>query len=411
MALYKYTAKDYSLNKVSGEINSISEREARSALKQQDLFVLTIQEVKEKAKNGNKSLMDIDIIEQKVKLEELTLFSRQFSTLIGAGIPISRSLSILSLNSTNKTLRKALAKVTEDIESGSPLSVALEQHPKIFPKMYTDMVAAAEIGGALPEVLDRLAMYLEKDKSVKGKVKAAFTYPAVVFVIAILAVVVVLTFVIPQFIPLFEDMGEELPLPTRILLGSSDFFKEYWYIALAAAVVGVVGTILYSKTAIGRKHIDWLKLKLPVIGVVVTKSSIARFARTLETLQRSGVPLVESLGIVGKSSGNYFIEKAIERALDSLERGEGISKELGKSKIFPPLVTQMIEIGEETGELEALLSKIADFYEEEVDIAVKNLTSMIEPIITVFLGVGVGFMAIAIIMPMYEMMSLMQEQN
>lgn len=410
MALFKYVAKDYSLNKVSGEINSISEREARSALKQQDLFVMTIKEIKEKSNKEKGSLLDIDIVEKKVKLEELTLFSRQFATLIDAGIPISRSLSILSLNSTNKSLRKALANVTESIESGSPLSQALAKHPKIFPSMYTDMVAAAEIGGALPEVLNRLAVYLEKDKSVRGKVKSAFTYPSVVFVIAILAVVVILTFVIPQFVPLFEDLGEELPLPTKILLNSSDFFMNYWYIALGSVIALVVGTIFYSKTAIGKKHIDWIKLNLPIIGVVVTKSSIARFARTLETLQRSGVPLVESLSIVGKSSGNYFIEKTINRALDSLERGEGISKELAKSKVFPPLVTQMIEIGEETGELESLLSKIADFYEEEVDIAVKNLTSMIEPVITVFLGVVVGFIAIAVIMPIYEMMGAMQDQ-
>lgn len=409
MPLFKYTAKDFSMNKVSGEINAITEKEARFALRQQDMFVIDIKQVKEK-KKGEKSMLEMDIIEQKVKLEELTLFSRQFSTLIDAGVPISRSLFILSQNTSNKALKKALNQITEDIESGSKLSEALGKHKKIFPPMYIDMVAAAEIGGALPEVLNRLAVYLEKDKSVRAKVKAAFTYPVIVMIIAILAVVVVLTFVIPKFIPLFEDLGEELPLPTRMLLGASEAFMNYWYVIIGVGVLVVVGTMIYAKTPVGKKHIDWLKLNIPIIGQVVSKSAIARFARTLETLQRSGVPLVESLSIVGKSSGNYFIEKAVEKALDSLERGEGIAAPLSKTKVFPPLVTQMIEIGEETGELESLLSKVADFYEEEVDIAVKNLTSMIEPVVTVFLGAGIGFIAIAVIMPIYEMMGAMQDQ-
>lgn len=408
MPNFKFSAKDYSLNKISGEISASSERDARIQLKEQGLFVLDISEMKEKKER--KSLLDIDIVEKKVKLEELTLFSRQFATLVDAGVPIVRSLNILSLNSSNKTLKKALAKVTEDIEAGLPLSKSLAAHPKIFPLMYTDMIAAAEVGGALPEVLDRLAGYLEKDKSIKSKVKAAFTYPAIVSVVAVLAVVIVLLFVIPQFIPLFEDMGEELPLPTRILLGSSEFFLNYWYIALAAVVVIGVAFAIYQRTAVGKIHIDYIKLKIPIIGNVVTKSTIARFSRTLETLQRSGVPLVEALSIVGKASGNYHVEQAVLKALYALERGEQISKPLAKSWIFPPLVTQMIEIGEETGELEALLSKVADFYEEEVEIAVKNLTSLIEPVITVFLGAMVGFIAVAVIMPIYDLMAAMQEE-
>lgn len=411
MPLYKYTAKDYSLNRTTGEINAVSEKEARSMLKMQDLFVLEIKVVKEKKEKGKGGLnMEIELFDAKVKHDELTLFSRQFATLIESGVPISRSLHILSMNTDNKTLQRTLSTVTDDIENGSSLSVALSKHKKIFPPLYIDMVAAAEIGGALPEVLDRLATYMEKDKSVRGKVKSAFTYPTIVMLVAIIAVVVILSVVIPKFVPLFEDLGAELPLPTRILMSSSTFLQSYWYIALMAVAAFGVGVFLYSKTKVGREHIDWLKLNIPIIGVVVQKSSIARFARTLETLQRSGVPLVESLSIVGKTSGNVHIERAIQHALNSLEEGQGIAKPLATTNIFPPLVTQMMEIGEETGELERLLSKVADFYEEEVDVAVKNLTSMIEPIITVFLGVVVGFIAIAVIMPMYEMMGEMQNQ-
>lgn len=411
MPLYKYAAKDFALNRTTGEIQAVSEKEARSMLKQQDLFVLEIKEIKSKKEKGGSGLnMEIEIFESKVKHDELTLFSRQFATLIDSGVPISRSLHILSMNTENKTLKKVLTTVTEDIEQGQSLSVALSKHKKIFPSLYIDMVAAAEIGGALPEVLDRLATYMEKDKSVRGKVKSAFTYPTIVMLVAIIAVIVILSVVIPKFIPLFEDLGAELPLPTRMLIGASTFLQSYWYVALIAVGLFGLGVFLYSKTKVGRKHIDWLKLHIPIIGVVVRKSSIARFARTLETLQRSGVPLMESLEIVGKTSGNVHIEKALQYALDSLGEGQGISKPLAITNIFPPLVTQMMEIGEETGELEKMLSKIADFYEEEVDVAVKNLTSMIEPVITVFLGVVVGFIAIAVIMPMYEMMGEMQNQ-
>lgn len=409
MAVYKYVAKDYSLNKVTGDIVASSERDARIKLKEQDLFVLQISEVKDKTKGDKGSILNMQLTEKKVKLEELTLFSRQFATLIDSGVPITRSLNILATSTPSVTLSKALKKVTEDIEGGLALSKALGQHPKIFPTMYIDMVAAAEIGGALPEVLNRLAGYLEKDKNTKAKVKSAFTYPSVVMVVAFLAIIAILIFVMPQFETLFSDLDAELPLPTKILLGSSDFMIKYWYYVIGFIVASVIGIKLYGKTATGKKNLDYVKLNLPVIGVVVKKSTIARFARTLETLQRSGVPLVESLTIVARASANYYIERDLMKTLDSLEKGEGISKPLEKSKYFPSLVVQMVQIGEETGELEQLLSKVADFYEEEVDIAVKNLTAMLEPIITVFLGVVVGFVALAVITPMYEMLTVMQQ--
>lgn len=407
MPTYKYVAKDYSLSKVSGDIQAVNEKEARINLKDQNLFVLEIKEVKEKKEK--RSWTEIDIIEVKVKIEELSLFSRQFATLIDAGVQISRALNILAVGSQNKTLKKVLAQITEDIENGHSLSDAFAKHPKVFPELYINMLAAAELAGALPEVLDRLAIFLETQKGIKAKVKSAFVYPTVVFIVAIIAIVIILMVVIPQFIPIFEDLGEDLPLPTKILLVSSDFIIAEWPFLLIGAVVLVGFSMFYFKTKVGKRNWDWLSLKIPILGNIVQKSAIARFSRTLETLQKSGVPLIEAIEIVAKTSGNFYIERDIASAQLALERGEGISTALAKSKLFPHLVVQMIEIGEETGELDKLLSKVADFYEEEVDLAVKGLTALLEPVIMVFLGVMIGFIAVAVIMPMYGMMGAMQE--
>lgn len=412
MPLFKYDARDYNMKKISGEINASNDKDARLLLKQQDLIVINIKEIKSGKSGGTSGgfNLNIELTKPKVKLDEITLFSRQFATLIESGVPISKSLYILSDNTKDKNFKKILVEITQDIESGTSLSDSLGKHSHAFPQIYIDMVEAAEISGALPEVLNRLATYMENDKSMKAKVKSAFIYPISVICIAFLVVVVMMIFVIPQFEPLFADLGEDLPLPTKVLMGLSNFLVESWLPALIGIILAAIGLTIYSKTKLGKRHMDWLKLKVPILGTIATKSAVARFSRTLETLQRSGVPLVQSLSIVGKTSGNYLIEKAMVDALKTLESGGSISEPLEKSKLFPPLVTQMIKIGEETGELEKLLSKIADFYEEEVDQAVKNLTALIEPIITIFLGVVVGFIALSIIMPIYNMMGAMQNQ-
>jgi type IV pilus assembly protein PilC len=402
---YNYTATDFQLKRKSGQITASSSREARRLLREKGLFVLDIKEYKPiERKNINFSLT-----KPKINVKEITLFSRQFATLIEAGIPISRSLYILTQNTRNKQFAKILNNIRTQIEQGTSLSVALSKYDKIFPPIYIDMVASGEVSGALHEVLDRLASYMENEKSIKSKVKSAFIYPTIVLVVAIAVVFLMLIYVIPKFIPIFEDMGEQLPLPTRMLLNLSEFMQTSWWMLIVGFLVMLIAIGIYRQTPMGRKQTDILKLKIPIIGDVISKSAIARFCRTLETLQRSGVPLIQSLGIVGKTSGNYVIQRAVENSITSLENGEGISAPLAESGAFPVLVTQMISIGEETGELEQILTKIADFYEEEVGIAVATMTSLIEPIITVFLGVLIGFIAVAIIMPMYEMMGNLQE--
>lgn len=405
MPQYNYTATDFQLKRKSGQITASSSREARRLLREKGLFVLDIKEYKPiERKNINFSLT-----KPKINVKEITLFSRQFATLIEAGIPISRSLYILTQNTRNKQFAKILNNIRTQIEQGTSLSVALSKYDKIFPPIYIDMVASGEVSGALHEVLDRLASYMENEKSIKSKVKSAFIYPTIVLVVAIAVVFLMLIYVIPKFIPIFEDMGEQLPLPTRMLLNLSEFMQTSWWMLIVGFLVMLIAIGIYRQTPMGRKQTDILKLKIPIIGDVISKSAIARFCRTLETLQRSGVPLIQSLGIVGKTSGNYVIQRAVENSITSLENGEGISAPLAESGAFPVLVTQMISIGEETGELEQILTKIADFYEEEVGIAVATMTSLIEPIITVFLGVLIGFIAVAIIMPMYEMMGNLQE--
>lgn len=405
MPQYNYTATDFQLKRKSGQITASSSREARRLLREKGLFVLDIKEYKPiERKNINFSLT-----KPKINVKEITLFSRQFATLIEAGIPISRSLYILTQNTRNKQFAKILNNIRTQIEQGTSLSVALSKYDKIFPPIYIDMVASGEVSGALHEVLDRLASYMENEKSIKSKVKSAFIYPTIVLVVAIAVVFLMLIYVIPEFIPIFEDMGEQLPLPTRMLLNLSEFMQTSWWMLIVGFLVMLIAIGIYRQTPMGRKQTDILKLKIPIIGDVISKSAIARFCRTLETLQRSGVPLIQSLGIVGKTSGNYVIQRAVENSITSLENGEGISAPLAESGAFPVLVTQMISIGEETGELEQILTKIADFYEEEVGIAVATMTSLIEPIITVFLGVLIGFIAVAIIMPMYEMMGNLQE--
>lgn len=405
MPQYNYTATDFQLKRKSGQITASSSREARRLLREKGLFVLDIKEYKPiERKNINFSLT-----KPKINVKEITLFSRQFATLIEAGIPISRSLYILTQNTRNKQFAKILNNIRTQIEQGTSLSVALSKYDKIFPPIYIDMVASGEVSGALHEVLDRLASYMENEKSIKSKVKSAFIYPTVVLIVAIAVVFLMLIYVIPKFILIFEDMGEQLPLPTRMLLNLSEFMQTSWWMLIVGFLVMLIAIGIYRQTPMGRKQTDILKLKIPIIGDVISKSAIARFCRTLETLQRSGVPLIQSLGIVGKTSGNYVIQRAVENSITSLENGEGISAPLAESGAFPVLVTQMISIGEETGELEQILTKIADFYEEEVGIAVATMTSLIEPIITVFLGVLIGFIAVAIIMPMYEMMGNLQE--
>ena len=342
-----------------------------------------------------------------VKVKDMSIFTRQFSTMINAGLPIVQCLDILGKQTENETLKKSVQQVMLDVEGGSTLAESLSKHPKVFSDLYANMVDAGETGGILDIILSRLAVYLEKADALQRKVKSAMTYPTIVATVAIGATVFMLMFVIPVFAKMFQDFGGTLPAPTRIVMGISVFLRNYWW-ALAGFIIGAV--FLYKQARKNPKmayKMDGMLLKSPVIGDVLRKGSVARFTRTLGTLVGSGVPILQGLDITARTAGNLVIQKAVESTRDSISQGDTISEPLRKSQVFPPMVVQMIAVGEQTGALDEMLGKIADFYDDEVDTAVEQLTSIIEPIMIVFMGVIVGGMLVAMYLPMFKMASVM----
>ncbi|MBU1086988.1 MAG: type II secretion system F family protein [Candidatus Omnitrophica bacterium] len=400
MPLFKYVAKDEDGNAVNDLIEAKDEMVALDMLRVKNLIIISITEQKAakaaKAKVGSK----------KIKPEELVIFSRQLATMVNAGIPLVQSLDILSEQMDSITFRNVVTTIRSDVESGSSLSAALEKHPKVFSMLYTNMVRAGETSGMLDEILERLAGYLEKSGSLARKVKSAMVYPAVVSLMAVGITLVLLLKVIPTFKEIFASLGGTLPMPTQILINISDTLQAY-FIYCVALVVGVGFAVAkLVQTPQGKLRFDQLKLGLPVFGPLLRKVAVARFSRTLSTLIRSGVPILGALEIVGKTSGNVVIEAAVESARVGIREGESISSPLAKSKAFPPMVTRMISVGEESGELEKMLTKIADFYEDQVDAAVSGLTSLIEPLIIAFLGIVVGSIVIAMFLPIFKISEL-----
>ncbi|MGM9999196.1 MAG: type II secretion system F family protein [Candidatus Bruticola sp.] len=346
---------------------------------------------------------------KKVDEQALTVFSRQFATMINAGLAMVRCLDILSEQTEDKKLQQVLVQVRRDVEGGSTLSSALQKHPDVFSTLYHSMVKAGEMGGVLDEVLERLAGFMEKDFALKKKVKAALTYPVVILVMAMGIVFFLVTYILPTFVSLFEGMNLQLPLPTRILIGLTKLARNPVVLFLVFVCGGVIAVVLkkYVETPAGRKQYDQLKLNLPVFGLLNKKVAISRFCRTLGTLLSSGVPIMQSLEIVGKASGNEVIAATVTRIRDSIREGESIASPLGASGMFPPMVTQMVAVGEETGNLDAMLSKIADFYDTEVDYLLSSLTSMLEPIMIVGMGGIVGFIVISVFLPLYQLVGSM----
>ena len=339
-----------------------------------------------------------------VKTKDIVVFSRQFSTMVNAGLPILQGLTIVAEQAENPNFRVVMTKVRDDISNGVPLSDAMAKHPKAFTSLYVSMVKAGEQGGILDIIFDRLSEYLEKAEGVTRKVKSAMMYPMVVMTVAILVVVLLMVKVVPVFAEVFISFGAKLPLPTQILFNLSHFLTSWKALLLLAFLALIVFAIqLYRKTKTGAYNWDAMLLKLPIFGVLVQKAAVSKFARTLGTLVKSGVPILDALETVGKTSGNLVIEKAINKARESVREGKTLTQPLRESGVFPPMVTQMVNVGEETGALDTMLSKIADFYEDEVDVAVDGITSIIEPILIVFLGVTFGFIVIAMYMPMFEM--------
>ena len=372
-------------------------------LRQKGLLVIDVKE---------QSVSQKDILApfKKVKLGDLVVFSRQFATMINAGLPIVRALYVLSEQTENQKLKEVVVQVRKDVEAGLALSEALEKHPKVFSRLYVEMVRAGEIGGMLDEVLLRVADQLEGDQELRRKVKSAMTYPMVVLVLAILAASFMLIFIVPVFARMFEDLGGTLPLPTRVAMGISGILTSiYGVLVYAAMGAAVFGFLRWKNTENGRRVWGRISLRLPAkIGDVIQKVALARFARTLGTLSAAGVPILQAIEITATSSGNWVVENALLKSRDAIREGLPIYKPLEDEPVFPPMVIRMIAVGEETGDIDGMLGKIADFYESEVDATVKALTSIIEPLMIVVVGGIVGGIIIAMYLPMFKIFELVE---
>jgi len=335
----------------------------------------------------------------------IAIFTRQFSVMIDAGLPLVQCLEILGSQQENKVFKRALIQIRQDVESGSNLADAMRKHPKIFNDLFTNMVAAGEAGGILDTILQRLSTYIEKAVKLNSQVKSAMIYPVAVISIACIVVAVILWKVIPVFAALFTSLGAQLPLPTRIVIALSNFIAAYWWIIAIVIGGGIYALRRYHETYKGKRVIDGFLLKLPIIGILLRKIAVARFCRTLSTLTASGVPILDGLTITARTAGNSIIEDAIMATRKSVEEGKTISEPLGDTDVFPSMVVQMIAVGEQTGALDTMLSKIADFYEDEVDTAVAGLMKLLEPVLIAFLGVAIGGIVIAMYMPIFGLIS------
>lgn len=397
MATFVWTGKTRQGALQKGEIAAKSREEVLGLLRKQNVLVTSIQ-----PKSGSFRL-NLSFGGGSVTDRDIVIFTRQFSTMIDAGLPLVQCLEILSAQTENKFLGKVVGEVRQDVEAGSTYADALKKHPKAFDELYANMVAAGEAGGILDTILNRLAKHIEKAAKLKKQIKSAMVYPLTIMGVAFAIVGILMVWVIPVFAKMFADFGGTLPTPTLIVVGASDFSKEYWWIILLIAGGIFYGLKQFYKTPAGRKLMDRLALKLPVIGDLVRKAAVAKFTRTLGTLISSGVPIIEGLNIVAKTAGNKIVEEAIIVARQSISEGKTISEPLAKTKVFPPMVVQMISVGETTGALDAMLGKIADFYDEEVDAAVTALTALLEPMLMVFLGVVIGFIVVAMYLPIFKM--------
>lgn len=350
---------------------------------------------------------------KKVKSKELSIFTRQFSVMIDAGLPLVQCLDILAQQQENKYFQQTLLQVRQDVEEGSTLAAAMARHPKVFDQLYSNMVEAGETGGILDLILQRLSTFIEKIVKLKRDIVSALIYPSAVVLLAIVAIAVIMVVVIPQFQNIFLGLlgpGELLPLPTRIVVGISDFLAGWGGLVILAVVIGIcISLRFYYKTPGGRKNLDGLMLKLPVFGPILRKIAVARFSRTLSTLLSSGVPILQSLDITARTAGNVVIEEAILKVRAGVERGESFVDPLKATEVFPHMVGQMIGIGEQTGALDAMLGKIADFYEQEVDAAISNLLTLIEPVLIGFLGVTIGSIVIAMYLPLFTLIGKLSQ--
>jgi type IV pilus assembly protein PilC len=396
MPVYNWEGKTLKGSMKRGEMEAPSEAALRIHLRQQNI-------IPTKVTSKGKELRISLPFGKKVKQRSVAVFTRQLATMIDAGLPLVQSLEILSQQQEGKVFKGILREIREDVEGGSTFAGALKKHPTTFNDLYTNLVVAGEEGGILDNILNRLANYIEKAEALKKKVKSALVYPATIVGVAVIVVMILMIFVIPVFETMFKSAGQSLPLPTLITLTISKFIKKYIIIVIPATILFIYLLRKYYQTESGRAIIDRILLKLPVFGLLFQKISIARFSRTLGTLVSSGVPILDGLTIVSRTSGNRTIESAILSARSSIREGETIAEPLGRSGMFPPMVIQMISVGESTGALDSMLGKIAEFYEDEVDVAVANLTSLLEPFLMIFLGVVIGGVVISMYLPIFQM--------
>ena len=397
-SIFKWSGKSVKGEVIKGELTATNPEEVKAYLRKQRIVPKSISKKAKPLFSGFGS---------RVGEKDLVIFTRQFATMIGAGLPLVQALEILSKQTENKGFASIISDIKTDVEGGSTFADALRKHPKIFSDLYTNMVGAGEAGGILDTILVRLATYIEKAAALKRKVKGAMVYPSVVISVAILVVVVIMVFVVPTFSKMFEQLGGELPMPTQIIISTSDFLGGIGGLIIFASIVAFfIFLAQVRKTERGKMITDNILLKFPVVGILFRKVAVAKFTRTLGTLISSGVPILDGLNITAKTAGNKIIEYAVMKVRKGVAEGKTIAEPLSETKVFPPMVNQMIAVGESTGALDNMLEKIADFYDEEVDQAVGTLTSMIEPILMIFLGGTVGFIVVAMYLPIFKMITL-----
>lgn len=400
MPIYVWKGTNSYGEKRKGELEAPDENSALAQLRR-----LRIDNVKIKEKPKD-LLESIPIFQPKVTGKDVVIFTRQLSTMIDAGLPLVQCLQILGKQQSNTTFKRIINEIQVDVETGTTLADSMRKHPKVFDNLYSNMIEAGELGGILDTILSRLAVFKEKAMALQKKIKGAMTYPAICLGISLIILVVILVFVVPVFDKMFQEFGSALPAPTQMVVNMSNFFKSnFFLIVIVAVVISWIVKRIYN-TEKGRLKIDALLLKSPVIGTLLRRVAVSKFTRTLSTMLQSGVPILEALQVVGRTSGNKVIERAVFRVADSIAEGRPIAEPLEESGVFPNMVVQMINVGESVGALDTMLEKIADFYDEEVDQAVENLTAMIEPFMMVFLGGMIGGLVVAMYLPIFKMASV-----
>jgi type IV pilus assembly protein PilC len=401
MANFTYKARDTSGKPKGGDIEAQDQQAAASMLMDRGLMVISI-----RASIGRKSGRKRR--QGKVKSQDLVVFTRQLATMMDAGLPLVQTLTALEEQTESPVFKPVLRNVTTRVEQGHSFSEALSEHPKVFTKLYVSMVEAGETGGLLAEILDRLASYLESTARLKKKVKSAMSYPVIVCFIALSIALFLIVKVIPIFAGIYKDFGAQLPTPTQILIDISDIIRAYFVLAIGAVAGVIFGFVKFKQTKRGMAIWDRTKLRMPVFGKLVHKIAISRFSRTFAALLRSGVPILETLRIVGQSAGNTVVERAVEKTAASIERGDNLAVALGQHPIFPPMLVRMVSAGEQTGKVDVMLEKISDFYDEEIEATLSGLTSLIEPLLIVFLGVVVGTIVICMFLPIFKLNQIVQ---